>query len=155
MKSDCEILVEARALATALTTRGAESSWRQAHTVTFGPARTGLRVTSAGIDAEIRGVGRWTRQIEVEAELIAGIAAKLGDAPIVTVIYAANRLMVNRFAIDAADRGMLAPAFASPKSGQQWEMDLGPAETATPSPRKLRPRRPQRHQGLPLFTKPH
>lgn len=154
MKSDCEILVETAMLAAALTMRGDEASWRHAHAIAIGPAHTGLRITSAGIDAEVRGVGRWSRQIEVDADLLAGIAGKLGDRPITTMIYAANRLILNRLSIDAADRGSAAHPFKSPKSGQQWELDFGATATAAPvRDRKLRPRRRQRDQrGLPLFA---
>ena len=156
MKSDCEILVETAVLAAALTIRGDEASWRQAHTITVGPARTGLKITSAGIDAEVRGVGRWSRQIEVDADLLGRIAAKLGDRPITTMIYAANRLILNRLSIDAADRGSVERAFKSPKSGQHWDMDLGPNASAGPArDRKLRPRRKQRDErALPLFASP-
>lgn len=155
MKSDCEILVETAMLAAALTARGEESSWRRAHAIVIGPARTGLRVVSAGIDAEVRGVGRWSRRIEVDADQLAGIAVKLGDRPITTMIYAANRLIVNRLSLDAAERGTTEPAFASPKPGQQWELDLASNATAVPTrDRKLRPRVKQRdRRELPLFAK--
>jgi len=154
MKSDCEILVETAALAAVLTIRGGEASWRQAHTITIGPARIGLRITSAGIDAEIRGVGRWSRQVEVDADLAAGIAAKLVGRPITTMIYVANRLILNRFSLDAADRGSVQQQFKSPKPGQQWELDLGSSASFAPvRAGKLRPRRKQRdRRGLPLFA---
>ena len=155
MKSDCEILVEASALTAALSMRTDDHNWRDAHAIVIGPARTGLRITSAGMDAEIRGVGTWLRTVEVDADTLCAIGAKLGDRPIVTVIYTANRLMLNRLAIDAIELPDDGAAYRSPKKGQQWEMQFG-LDKAAPRVNvcnaRLRPRRPQRQPAsLPLF----
>lgn len=127
MQADCLIVVERAGFEAALSQPDIAAPFvlRDPYWCRLLPTSDGLQIETPWLSATLAGGGQWSRVVGVPVTALLPLTGKLGVAPSVRLLYAADRLLIDNLSIEARDFGR-ATAFKSQPAMRRQSNNLFP-----------------------------